>query len=183
MIRQLCLAAALALCLPTAGAVLAGGTEASRSGDHRDRTGGVGLSPILTGTVADQLRIDLGYCGRVTEVYAFDCSAYALRLAAQAVDGNPAYRNVEAALRQADRDIRLAVRADVDRGRLPRLNGLQYYRPVRSDAVPALRALTAQSLADAAAGVRRAPDQSGDPFARIAGSIAQAGQSLEAPAD
>ncbi|MGR3805317.1 hypothetical protein [Marinibacterium profundimaris] len=155
MTRTLFLASALALACSHGAPLQA--ADSTRSGDHRDRTSGLGLSALVTTSVSDQLRIDLAYCDRITAVYSFDCTAYALSRAATDLKGNPAYTAPESILRSAARTIRATVKAEIDRARLPRLNGLQYYRPVQPSATPALRQHTAATLDQTAAAIAATP--------------------------
>ena len=171
--------ALFALCLAAAGLVAglppAASAAGDRSGDHRDRTAGSGLSASLTAEVADQLQRDLDFCAGVDAEFGFDCTKYALRRAGNALDGNTAYRTARMALARGDTRLRLAVKDNVDDNRLPRLHGFQIYRPVQPQAVAPLQDLTAATLDDIRTAIATAPEQVGDHFAPLAAALASGG--------
>lgn len=167
MFKRLALVALTAvLAAPLAAA------EGGRNGDHRDRTSGMGLTAIVTRSVADGLRVDLDRCARVAADYQFDCYSYAFRLASNGVDANPAYGVAQAAFDDAERSLRVAVRDNVDRSRLPKLFGFQIFRPVLPDAEPQMTLLLGTVLADVETRIRMAPDQVGDHFQVLADAVA-----------
>ncbi len=168
---RICLIAMLFLAPVAIHPAMATETGAEGGGDARDRTGGGGLSPILTGQVIDQIQRDFRYCTGIDRNYRFDCYKYVFRLAAQTLDGNTAYRTAHAVFDRLDRDIDALVDASVDPSKFPKLRGLQVYRPILPDAEPRLRAETARLLEEAETTLLRAPEQSGDHYTRIAAAV------------
>lgn len=149
-----------------------GAAEPGRNGDHRDRTSGMGLTALVTRTVANSLQVDLDRCARIAADYRFDCYKYAFHLASDGVDANPAYAVAQSAFDDADRSLRLAVRENVDHSRLPKLFGFQIFRPVLPETEPEMTTLLNAVLADVETRLRMAPDQIGDHFQVLADAVA-----------
>lgn len=146
-------------------------TDKENVGDARDRTGGAGPSDILTRQVIDQIQRDFRYCTGIDRNFRFDCYKYVFRLAADALDGNRAYRTAHEVFDTLDRQIDALVDDAIDSSRLPKLRGLQIYRPVLAEEEPRLRAETARLLEEAETTLLRAPEQSGDHYTRIAAAV------------
>lgn len=168
---RICLIALMLLAPVASRPALATETGMEGRGDARDRPGGDGLSAILTGQVIDQLLRDFRYCAGIDRHYRFDCYKYVFRLAAQTLDGNTAYRSAHGVFTRLDRDIDALVDDAVDPSKLPKLRGLQVYRPVLPEAEARLRAETARLLDEAETTLLRAPEQSGDHYTRIAAAV------------
>ena len=132
----------------------------------------MGLTALVTREVANGLRVDLDRCAITAADFRFDCYKYAFRLASNGVDGNPAYGVAQAAFDGADKALRVAVRENVDRARLPKLFGLQMYRPVLPQTEAQMTVLLDAVFDAVETQLLSAPDQVGDHFQLLAAAVA-----------
>lgn len=168
MFRPLCLSLVLTFALALPGAA---NTPEMNNGDKRDRTGGQNLSDRLTNTVVSILITEFRRCSGIDLYYRTDCYKWVFRMAWQEIDGNRAYRSAQTALEKVDRTLGAFVTANIDRSKPFKLHGVQIYRPIKPEAEPRARAVTARALEEAETVLLRAPDDAGDHYVRIAEAI------------
>ena len=174
---SLCL---LVMFLPIAGSA----TEArGHSGDTRDRTGGQTLSDALTRSVIRQIDRDTRACAGTARDWRADCYKYALRLAAQALEGNRAYRTAHTALDRADRNIGAYVSERTEWSRVPVLHGLQIYRPVAPDQGAQSIDAAIAAFKQAESAILSAPEDTGAQYQRLAAALAAGATQIRVDAD
>lgn len=130
--------------------ILAAGELSARDGDL------MGLDPVQSARIAQDLGDDLRDCGAVAPIYGPDCLRAAARAAARKLANNAAYWEVEVALTRINRRLDQWVRAAADEAADRLSHDGTRLRAVRPGTLPEGRAYMRALLDDAVANLRGA---------------------------
>ncbi|MFT7593007.1 MAG: hypothetical protein ACI8R4_000318 [Paracoccaceae bacterium] len=144
-------------------------------GGYGGSTGGGGaaggLSAATTKKVVRTLKRGIKDCRRLNSVYRYDCYRQTYRLAANHLNGRPAYRDALAALVAVERSLEQIVSRNADPAAPPLRKRFQQFQPIKPAALPKAKAQFTTALDQAETALLRSPDQGGAHFARIAEAV------------
>jgi hypothetical protein len=110
-------------------------------------------------------------CQRVDRVYRFDCYRQTYHLAASLLNGRPAYRDARKALESVEVALDKVMKRHVDPNVPRQRQGLQTYRAIKPAAIPRATAEMERALDKAETVLLRAPERTGNHYARIAEAV------------
>lgn len=157
----------LSLTVPTPGFSYGEGEGEGQGGGG----GGAGLTNATTKTVVRTITSGLARCQRVERVYRFDCYRQTYRLAASLLNGRPAYRDALKALELVEAALDKVMDRNVDPNVRLKRQGFQTYRAIKPAAIPRATAEMDRALDKAETILLRAPDRTGNHYARIAEAV------------
>lgn len=130
-----------------------------------------GLSNRTTKQVIRILKRGVAACQRLERVYRYDCYRHAYRLAAQELNGRPAYGAAQAILIEVERSLARTVTQNVDPAKPAIIRGVQQYRPIKEASLPKAKAAFTRSLEEAETKLLRSAETTGPHYTRIAQAI------------
>lgn len=133
--------------------------------------GGAGLSNTTTKKVVRTISRGVDRCQRVERVYRFDCYRQTYHLTASLLNGRPAYRDALKALELVEGALDKVMARHVDPTVPLRRQGLQMYRAIKPGAIPRATAEMDRALGKAETILLRAPERTGNHYARIAEAV------------
>jgi len=145
-----------------------------QGGGYSGTTGGGaagGLSTATTRQVVRTLKRGIKDCRKLSSVYRYDCYRQTYRLAANHLNGRPAYRDALAALVAVEGSLEQIVRRNADPAAPPARKRFQQFQPIKPAALPKAKAEFTAALDQAETALLRSPDQGGVHFARIAEAV------------
>jgi hypothetical protein len=148
-----------------------GGGSMGGSGMFGGGGGGAGLSNATTKKVVKIIKSGIGRCQRVEQVYRFDCYRQTYKLAANFLNGRPAYAGAQEALIKVEETLDRIMAQNSDPQAPPVRQGFQQYRPIKPAAVPKAKVELTKALDEAETILLRAPERTGKHYARIAEAV------------
>lgn len=133
--------------------------------------GGAGLSNATTGKVVKIITRGFGRCQTIAEIYRFDCYRQTYREAANFLNGRPAYADAQKALIKVEETLDRIMARNGDPQTPPVRKGFQQYQPIKPAAVPKAKAELTKALDEAQTVLLRAPERTGNHYARIADAV------------
>jgi hypothetical protein len=168
----LILSVTLSLAVPLTTPVFASEGGGGDSGDFDSGGGGgASLSNATTKQVVKIIKRGVSRCQTVPLVYRFDCYRQTYHLAANYLNGRPAYGDAQKALIAVEETLDRIMAQNVDPGKPPIRKGVQRFYPVKPAAVPKAKAELTRALGQAETVLLRAPDRSAVHYARIADAV------------
>ncbi len=162
----------LLFCLSIASPGLSGGNGQGAGGGFGGGEGGeAGLANATTDEVVKIITSGVERCRTIDPVYRFDCYRKTYRLAANFLNGRPAYADAQKALITVAETLEQIMARNGDPRVAPIRTGFQTFRPVKPASVPRARAELSRALDQAETVLLRAPERTGNHYARIAGAI------------
>ncbi len=159
----------LSLSVPTPGFSYGGGEG---GGEGRASGGGAsGLSNTTTKKVVRTITRGVDRCQRVERVYRFDCYRQTYHLAASLLNGRPDYRDARKALESVEVALDKVMKRHVDPTVPRKRQGLQVYRAIKPAAIPRATTEMDRALDKAETVLLRAPERTGNHYARIAEAV------------
>ena len=143
----------------------------SGSGAMTDGGGGAGLSNATTKKVVKIITSGVGRCQTVEQVYRYDCYRQTYHLAANYLNGRPAYAGAQEALIAVEEALDRIMAQNADPQTPPIRKGFQTYRPIKPAAIPKAKAELGRALDQAETVLLRAPERTGTHYARIADAV------------
>lgn len=156
---RLALAVSLALSFPA---------YSSEEGGSPSGTSGAGLSNATTKSLIKILKRGMADCQALHPVYRFDCYRVTYHLAANHLNGRPAYAGAQAALIEVETTLNTIVARNTDPQTPRKRKGFQTYAPIKPAAVPKATADFEQALDRAETMLLRSPERSQVQYTRIA---------------
>lgn len=133
--------------------------------------GGAGLSTGTTKKVVKIINSGVGRCQTIAQVYRFDCYRQTYRLAANFLNGRPAYAGAQEALIAVEKSLEKIMAQNADPQTPAIRKGFQTYKPIKPAAVPQAKAELSRALDQAETVLLRAPERTGTHYARIAEAV------------
>lgn len=161
----------LCLSLAMASPVLAYEGQGGDGGGVSDGGTVGGLSATTTRLVVRTLKRGIKGCRRLDSVYRYDCYRQTYHLAANHLNGRPAYRDALTALVEVERSLDQIVRRNADPAAPPARKNFQKFRPIKPAALPRAKAEFTKALDEAETALLRSPELGGIHFARIAEAV------------
>jgi len=165
--RFLILLTCLALVLPppAAHANYGGGGDSSRDSSNS-------VNNRTTREVVRVLEHGVGECLQLFEAYRFDCIRKTYDFAARKIKGGIDYQPAYEALRQVEKRVEAAVKANADPTAKRLRKGLVRYSAVKPAAIPAVKRETIRAMEEATTVLLRSPAPHQKPhFQKIAAAI------------
>ncbi|MFV0513419.1 MAG: hypothetical protein ACK5MY_07280 [Jhaorihella sp.] len=130
-----------------------------------------GLSGITTRAVTRTLKRDMASCRKLSAVYRYDCYRKTYTLASRQLNGQPAYREAQAALDGVVAALDRIVERNADPSAPQAPRNLQTLTPIKPAALAQAKREFTQALDEAETVLLRSAEQGNVHFARIAEAV------------